>query len=124
MYTVPQSKEMSSKVVSSRTSRTAASIGDSPASTRPFGKSQFRYALRSKNLSFLSSTLTTTTPADILVGGATDGMATLVGYTQALYSRRPVLAAAMSLQRYITPSRGHGRRQRRADQMIESAQRG
>src|ERR1700693_757553 len=74
MYTMPQSKEMSSKVVSSRTSRTAASMGDAPVSNHPYGKSQLRYARSSKNFNFLSSTLTTTTPADIRVGGAADGM--------------------------------------------------
>src|SRR6202051_5057616 len=88
MYTMPQSKEMSSKVVSSRTSRTAASMGDSPGSTKPFGKSQLRYARSSKNFNFLSSTLTTTTPADIRVGGAADGMARLVGITFAILYRR------------------------------------
>src|ERR1700681_3292491 len=87
MYTMPQSKEMSSKVVSSRTSRTAASMGDSPDSTKPFGKSQLRYARSSKNFNFLSSTLTTTTPADIRVGGAADGMARLAGIKTAVLYR-------------------------------------
>src|ERR1700732_5048275 len=72
---MPQSKEMSSRVVSSRTSRTAASMGDSPGSTKPLGKSQLRYARSSKNFNFRLSTLTTTTPADIRVGGAADGIA-------------------------------------------------
>src|SRR5260221_14134249 len=88
MYTMPQSKEMSSKVVSSRTSRTAASMGDSPGSTKPFGKSQLRYARSSKNFNFRSSTLTTTTPADIRAGGAADGRARLVGTTIAIWYRR------------------------------------
>src|SRR5258706_14820673 len=88
MYTMPQSKEISSKVVSSRTSRTAASMGDSPGSTRPLGKSQLRYARSSKNFNSRSSTLTTTTPADIRAGGAADGMARLVGITIAILYRR------------------------------------
>src|ERR1700722_7857280 len=74
MYSMPQSNEMSSSVVSSRTSRSAASMGSSPASTRPLGKSQFRYARSNKNLSFRATTLTTTTPADSLVSGAAEGI--------------------------------------------------
>src|SRR3984893_12789624 len=95
MYTMPQSKEMSSKVVSSRTSRTAASMGDSPDSTKPFGKSQLGYARSSKNFNFLSSTLTTTTPADIRVGRAADGMARAAWITVAiLYRRRSAVTRA------------------------------
>src|SRR5580700_3403636 len=72
MNTMPQSKEMSSSAVSSRTSRTAASIGSSPGSTRPFGKSQFRKARSSRNFSLRSTTLTMTAPQDNLVVGAAD----------------------------------------------------
>src|ERR1700688_752141 len=88
MYVIPQSKEMSSKVVSSRTSRTAASMGDSPCSTRPFGKSQLRYARSSKNFNFLSSTLTTTTPADIRVRETADGIGRGSFDKSASWSRR------------------------------------
>src|SRR5580692_13218746 len=94
MNSSPQSKEMSSNVVSSRTSRTAASIGSSPRSTSPLGKSQFRYARNRRYLSFRSTKLTTTTPEDNLVGGATEDMDMLV-YLPALplYSRAPGAAA-------------------------------
>src|ERR1700736_200953 len=85
MYTMPQSKEIPSKVVSSRTSRTAASMGDSPDSTKPFVKSQLRYSRSSKNFEFLSST--PTAPAEIRVGGAADGMARLAGTKTGVFYR-------------------------------------
>src|SRR5450432_1214102 len=69
MNSRPQSKDRSSSVVSSRTSRNAASIGSSPASTRPLGKSQLRYARSSKYFNFRCTKLTTTTPEDSRCGG-------------------------------------------------------
>src|ERR1700721_2584117 len=113
----PQSKDRSSSVVSSRTSRKAASIGSSPASTRPLGKSQLRYARSSRYLSFRSARLTTTTPEDSRCGGALDDILTLrTGVPpspQTTPGARPEYPGDALC----------GCRQRRADEVVERAER-
>src|SRR5579863_3282105 len=118
MNSRPQSKERSSSVVSSRTSRKAASIGSSPVSTRPLGKSQLRYALSSRYLSFRCARLTTTTPDDSRCGGALDDILTL--RTRGL-PRPPDYTR--SFPKYSSDALC-GRGQRRADEVVECAERG
>src|SRR5579863_338434 len=118
MNSRPQSKERSSSVVSSLTSRKAASIGSSPASTKPLGKSQLRFRSSSRYLSFRCARLTTTTPDDSRCGGALDDILTL----RTCGLPRPP-DYTRSFHKYSSDALcGCG--QRRADEVVECAERG